>query len=73
MKKFNKPSINLLKKLIKSKETIKNVLSFLKEIKKLHGPETDYDINLNDPESRFMKNKKRHKLLQLQFTSSNRR
>ena len=58
LKKFNKPSINLLKKSIKSKETIKNTLSFLNEMKKLHSPETDYDINLNDPESRFMKNKK---------------
>lgn len=58
LKKLNQPSIKLLNKSIKSKETIKNALSFLKEIKKLHSPETDYDINLNDPESRFMKNKK---------------
>lgn len=58
LKRLNQPAINLLNKSIKSKETIKNTLSFLKEIKKLHSPETDYDINLNDSESRFIKNKK---------------
>ena len=31
---------------------------FLNKIKKLHNPETKYDINLNDMDSRFMKNKK---------------
>lgn len=58
LKKLNMPSLNLLKSAIKSKKIIKSTLKFLKEIKSFHSPNTDYKISLNDPEARYMPDKK---------------
>jgi len=58
LKKLNMPSLNLLKSAIKSKKTIKSTLKFLKEIKSFHSPNTNYKISLNDPEARYMPDKK---------------
>ena len=58
LKKLNIPSLKLLKSAIKSKKKIKSTLKFLKEIKSFHSPDTDYKISLNDPEARYMPDKK---------------
>ncbi len=58
LEKLNKPSINLLQNAIKTKKTIKNTLKFLRQIKSFHSPNTDYKISLNDPEARYMPDKK---------------
>lgn len=58
LKNLNKPLINLLKKAISSEKTIKQTIKFIEKIKRLHDPNTEYDINLNDSESRFMRDKK---------------
>ena len=72
LKNLNKPAQKLLKSLINSKEKIRKGIRFIEEIEKIHSPKTTYDINLNNPESRFMNDKKRSIWLQLQFTNSNR-
>lgn len=58
LKNLNKPAQKLLKSLINSKEKIRKGIRFIEEIEKIHSPKTTYDINLNDPESRFMNDKK---------------
>lgn len=58
LKKLNIPSKKLLKESIKSEKNKRHILKFLKEIKEFHSSKTNYDINLRDPESRFMNDKK---------------
>lgn len=58
LNKFNKPTLNLIEKALKSKKERDGIIEFLNEITKYHDPNTKYDINLTDPESRYMKDKK---------------
>ena len=58
IKKLNKPALKLLKSAIESKKKITNALNFLNKIEKIHDPETDYKISLNDCEARYMADKK---------------
>ena len=60
--KILKKLINPVKKLLEqstiSKKNKRHILDFLKEIQTYHSSKTNYDINLRDPECRFMNDKK---------------
>ena len=60
--KILKKLINPVKKLLEqstiSKKNKRHILDLLKEIQTYHSSKTNYDINLRDPECRFMNDKK---------------
>lgn len=58
LKKLNNPAKKLLEQSTISKKNKKHILDFLKEIQTYHSSKTNYDINLRDPECRFMNDKK---------------
>ena len=58
LKKLNNPAKKLLEQSTISKKNKRHILDFLKEIQTFHSSKTNYDINLWNPESRFMNDKK---------------
>lgn len=58
LKKLNNPAKKLLEQSTISKKNKRHILDFLKEIQTYHSSKTNYDINLRDPECRFMNDKK---------------
>lgn len=55
---LNSDSIELLKKGLKSIESKNEIIDYLDEISSYHSPDTNFDINLTDPESTFLPDKK---------------
>ena len=58
LKKLNNPAKKLLEQSTISKKNKRHILDLLKEIQTYHSSKTNYDINLRDPECRFMNDKK---------------
>lgn len=54
LKKLNNPAKKLLEQIINKR----HILDFLKEIQTFYTLKTNYDINLRNPESRFINDKK---------------
>ena len=58
LKKLKNPAKKLLEQSIISEKNKNYILHFLKEIRGYYSLKTSYDLNLRDPECRFMDDKK---------------